>query len=128
MKCRLWNIIIFFSHWPEDKTPTGSLKLRYYLCFLKCWTITRFSYWKISPEQLKFTFSVENVQRTKHAHTGRNWAWLYPPKWKGKKFQIPHKESMWSDKYNCWPKQFNQPFFLRCLCDFWETGYFCNKD
>lgn len=118
-----------FIHWPEDKASNGSLKLGYYPCFLKCWTITRFSSWEISPEQLKITLSVKNVQRTKHAHTGRNWAWLYPLKGKEtKKFQILHKESMWSDKYNCWQKQLDQLFFQICLCDFQETWYFPNKD
>ena len=76
MKCHLWNTITPSSHWLKEKAPIISLKLKYYLCFLKCWAITKFSSWKISPEELTFTFSMENALRTKHAHTGRNWAWL----------------------------------------------------
>ena len=61
---------------------------------------------------------MDNIPRTKHAHTGEIEPDYTFPSERGKKFQILHKESMWSDKYNCWQKQFNQPFFLRCLCDF----------
>lgn len=51
--------------------------------------ITNFSYWKISPEELKFTFSMDNVPRTKHAYTGEIEPDYTLPSERGKKIPNP---------------------------------------
>lgn len=109
-----------FIHWPEDKAPRGSLKLGYYLCFLKCWTITPPSRWKIDkPRTTGIPASPGNAYRTKPVRRGESEP-DYSLYREGGHLRILHQESLWSDKCN-------QPFFLRCWCHLEKQGAFLTK-
>lgn len=126
VKCHLWNTIILFS---VQKTKL-QLEVESKSIISACKILNDNEVFLLKDKlRTEIDSFCRKYPKNKACSHREKSSLIIPSKLKGgKKFQILHKESMRSDMYNCWQKQFIRPFVLRCLCDFWETGCFSNKD